>query len=66
VSPRLQHAWQFLRLQAGELCQPLAQSIEAQHSRLQVAQMDRHGVQVSLQQLFFLIRLMLIDGHNRL
>src|SRR5439155_593243 len=60
-------AWQFMRLQAGELGEPLAQAVEAQHPRLQIAQMNGHGVQVSLHQLFFLVRLVArVDEHPRL
>ena len=58
---------QFLRLEAGDLGQTLAQSVEAHHLRLEVAEAQRHRVQMTLDDLLRLLRLLALVGeHDRL
>ena len=55
---------QFLRLQAGDLREALAQAVEAQHLRLQFAEPHRHRVQVALHPFLVALRFLALVGEN--
>jgi hypothetical protein len=58
---------QFLRVKPGDLRKSFAETIEAHHLRLEIAEAKRHRVEMSLDHLLRLLRFFpLIGKHDRL
>ena len=56
--------WQFLGLQAGGLGEMLAQTVQPQHARLQLAETDRHRVEMALDDFLRLDRFLALVGEK--